>query len=65
MWTLTLCIGMWLGTCGARHTFDFPDRDSCERERAQQLKTVGAGYALCAPKTPAPPAILPTRKETP
>lgn len=52
-YTLTLCIGMWLATCGSVRTFDFPDRDSCERERAAQIKTVGSGYAICAPKQPA------------
>jgi hypothetical protein len=52
IWTLTLCIGMFLGTCGSVRTFDFPDRDSCERERAAQLKAVGGGYAVCAPKAP-------------
>lgn len=50
VYTLTLCIGMFLSVCGSVRTFDFPDRDSCERERAAQLRVVGGGYAICAPK---------------
>jgi hypothetical protein len=53
MWTLTLCIGMFMAICGSVRTFDFPDRESCERERAAQLKIVAGGYAVCAPKAAA------------
>lgn len=49
-YTLSLCIGMFLAICGSERSFDFPDRESCERERVQQLKIVGGGWAICAPK---------------
>jgi hypothetical protein len=54
-YTLTVCYGMFLAICGQVRTFDFPDTASCERERTEQLKRVGAGYAVCAPKTTPPP----------
>lgn len=55
-YTLTLCIHIWLSMCVQTRTFDFADRDACERERAAQLKVVGNGYAVCAPKKPEVPA---------
>jgi len=50
MTTLSLCIGMFLALCGTYREFDFPDRESCERERAALIAKVGDGYAICAPK---------------
>jgi hypothetical protein len=49
MWTLTLCIGMFMAICGQVREVTFPDRESCERERAAQVRYVGDGYAVCAP----------------
>jgi hypothetical protein len=49
MWTLTLCVGMFMGICGQLREASFPDRESCERERAYQAQRVGTGYAVCAP----------------
>ena len=40
-YTLTICYGMFLAICGQIRHFDFPDRESCEHERAAQLKRVG------------------------
>lgn len=57
MWTLTLCVGMFLAICGQTREVDFPDREACERERAYQVKHVGDGYAICAPKG----AVRPTK----
>lgn len=54
MTTLTLCIGMFLATCGSLRTFDFPDYESCDKERAKQIQMVGKGYAVCAPKKKEP-----------
>lgn len=49
MWTLTLCVGIYLGLCGQLREVNFPDRESCERERTQQIQAVRGGYAVCAP----------------
>jgi hypothetical protein len=48
-YTLTLCIGMFMSICGQLRTADFPDYDSCNRERQAQLLRVGTGYAVCSP----------------
>lgn len=49
-YTLTLCIGLFLGLCGQTREVDFPSYEACDRERQQQLPRVGKGYAICAPK---------------
>lgn len=50
-YTLTLCLGMFLGICGSAREFDFPDAASCESARSKvSQKAVGDGYAVCAPK---------------
>lgn len=48
LYTLTLCFGTWMSICGMTAVQDFPDRDSCERERVR-LERAG-GYAMCAPR---------------
>lgn len=50
MYTLTLCIGIFLGVCGQAREFDYQDEAACQRARVQQLQMVGGGYAVCAPK---------------
>lgn len=55
MTTLTLCIGIFLGGCVQVRTFDFADREACERERQQQLATLRGGWAVCALKSKATP----------
>ena len=50
-YTLTLCIGMWLATCGQILTFDYPTMAECERARdAFPKDVIGRGYAICAPR---------------
>ncbi len=49
-WTLTVCYGIFLAICGQLKYYDFPDWESCERERKEQIKRVGDGWAVCAPK---------------
>jgi hypothetical protein len=49
MWTLTLCVGMFMTICGRVREAEFPDRESCERERTYQAPRVGSGYATCTP----------------
>jgi hypothetical protein len=50
MTTLILCIGLFLGACGTTRHIDFPDRESCEHERAAMVLKIGSGYAICVPK---------------
>lgn len=50
MYTLTLCIGMFLSLCGQFRTYEYPSLEECERARASiPSKTIGDGYAICAP----------------
>lgn len=50
-YTLTLCLGMWLGICGNIKTFEFPSADECEKARKHvSAESIGKGYAICAPK---------------
>lgn len=52
-YTLTLCLGMFLGICGQTRTYDYPTRAECEAAKASiPQKSIGGGYAICAPKTP-------------
>jgi hypothetical protein len=48
-YTLTLCIGMFMSICGQVRTAEFPDYESCNRERREQVARVGTGYATCTP----------------
>lgn len=49
-YTLTLCIGMFLSLCGQYRTYEYPNLNECERARASiPAKTIGDGYAVCAP----------------
>ncbi len=50
MITLTLCIGIFAGMCIQSREYDFPDMQSCNIERQEQIKAVRNGYAVCAPK---------------
>lgn len=55
IYTLTLCIGMWMHTCGQHRTFDYPTIQECERARdAFPKDVIGKGYAVCAPKKGTP-----------
>jgi hypothetical protein len=50
-YTLTLCIGMFLGLCGSVRTYDYPSLQECEKAKAGvPEKAIGDGYAICAPK---------------
>ena len=50
-YTLTLCLGMFLGLCGQIRTHDFPTFAECEAAKAGiSQKAIGGGYAICAPK---------------
>lgn len=49
-YTLTLCLGLFLGLCGSQQTYIYPTKEECEVSRAQiSAKTVGDGFAICAP----------------
>ena len=51
-YTLTLCLGMFLSICGQVRTYDYPSLAECEAAKAGiPQKTIGGGYAVCAPKT--------------
>lgn len=50
MWTLTLCLGMFLGMCGSINKHDFKTKEECQEARNHAEKGVGGGYAICAPK---------------
>ncbi len=55
IYTLSLCLGMFLGTCGAFRTFDYPTAAECEAARKNvSVKSIGDGYAICAPKKEKP-----------
>lgn len=50
-YTLTLCLGMFLGLCGQIREFDYPTAADCEAARSKvSEKTLGKGYAVCALK---------------
>lgn len=50
MYTLTLCLGMFLAICGQIRNFEYPTLQECERARdAVPAKVIGDGYAICAP----------------
>ena len=50
-YTLTLCLGMFLGICGGFKTFDYPTQADCEKARETvSKKAIGDGYAICVPK---------------
>jgi hypothetical protein len=51
MTTLTICFGMFLSICSSVRSFDYLTHADCEKARlALPQKTVGDGYAICAPK---------------
>ena len=52
MWTLTMCMGVWLGICTQYVERDFGSAEACERERAYQAANARPAWALCAPKRP-------------
>ena len=50
-YTLTLCIGIWLGLCGQYRTFDYSTLQECEKARdVFAAQPTGKSYAICAPK---------------
>lgn len=50
-YTLTICLGMWLSICGNVVTIDYPSKSECEEaRRTVPEKSIGNGYAICAPK---------------
>ena len=51
IYTLTLCLGMFLSICGQHKSYDYPNLQECERARdAFPKEVIGDGYALCVPK---------------
>lgn len=51
MYTLTICIGMFLAICGQVREYDYPSQIACEQARtAFSPKVLGDGYAICHPK---------------
>lgn len=49
-YTLTLCLGMFLGICGSGRSFEYPTHAECEQARlAVPARSIGSGYAICAP----------------
>lgn len=51
MYTLTLCIGIFLGLCGQVRTYDYPTLAECEAARKGiSARTLGDGYSICALK---------------
>lgn len=52
IYTLTLCLGMFLSRCGQVRTYDFLTLAECEAAKASISKeAIGSGYAICALKT--------------
>ncbi len=50
-YTLTLCLGMWMGLCNQIRTYDFPTLAECNQGRQGiTAQAIGNGYAICAPK---------------
>lgn len=49
MWTLKLCIGLFLGICGQYQEMDFLDQKTCEYAKSQMNPAIGDGYAICVP----------------
>ena len=51
IYTLTLCLGMFMSLCGQYRSYDYPTLQECERARDAFPKAViGSGFALCVPK---------------
>lgn len=51
MYTLFMCLGMFLGICGNVRQFDFNTIEQCEEQRKQVPKeSIGKGYVICIPK---------------
>lgn len=49
-YTLTLCLGMFLKICGSYKEYEYPTKQECLEARTQvSIKTIGDGYAVCAP----------------
>lgn len=53
IYTLKMCIGMFLGMCGSISNVDFPSKQECleAREQVVNSQALGKGYAICIPKT--------------
>lgn len=49
MYTLVLCVGMFLGMCGSSSTYKFNTKEECVEARNHLEKSVGGGYAICVP----------------
>jgi len=48
-YTLTLCLGMFLGLCGQYQLYHHPTLAECEAAKAGiSQKAIGDGYAICA-----------------
>jgi len=52
IYTLSLCLGMFLGLCGEAREFDYPTYEACAKERDVQLaiKNNNIKRATCSPK---------------
>ena len=54
-YTLVLCWGMFLATCGSVREYEFPSYEACDKERAVQMAApVKPYYAVCRPGKPTP-----------
>lgn len=50
-YTLSICIGIWLGMCTAHNRYDFPDRDEClAAQKVVQQSAKPPAWTVCAPK---------------
>ena len=50
-YTLTLCLGLFLGICGQARQMEYTSLAECETAKIGiSQKALGDGYALCAPK---------------
>ena len=48
-WVLTICIYA-AGSCGPFTRVEYDTQNACMAERQAAEKTIGRGYAICAPK---------------
>ena len=49
-WTLTLCIGIFLGVCGSRQVYDYSSQEDCYRAQKEAQARPNIAFAVCAPK---------------
>jgi len=49
-WTLTLCIGVFLGICGSRQHYDYPTEAACLTALKIAEARPAVAFGVCAPK---------------